>query len=94
VDRPEESVHFFDGELVSEGRALGPYDSIRHVVEFTDFFCPHCQVCTALPTSPPTTPPPLPLPESRVQLPALPMRRRHTAPRCFRCWKSLCRRVG
>mmetsp|Transcript_33423 Transcript_33423/g.59805 ORF Transcript_33423/g.59805 Transcript_33423/m.59805 type:complete len:280 (+) Transcript_33423:301-1140(+) len=43
VDRPEESVHFFDGELVSEGRALGPHDSIRHVVEFTDFFCPHCQ---------------------------------------------------
>jgi len=43
VDRPEEGVHFFEGELVSEGRALGPHYSTRHVVEFTDFTCPHCQ---------------------------------------------------
>jgi len=43
VDRPQPGVHFFEGELVSEGRALGPHRANRHVVEFTDFTCRHCQ---------------------------------------------------
>lgn len=41
--RPREGVHFSAGNLTAEGRAIGPWDSPHHVVEFTDFFCSHCQ---------------------------------------------------
>jgi len=41
--RPREGVHFSAGDLAAEGRAIGPWESRHHVVEFTDFFCGHCQ---------------------------------------------------
>ena len=41
--KPKVGVHFEPGVLDSEGRALGKVDSPYHVVEFTDFFCHHCQ---------------------------------------------------
>mmetsp|Transcript_11898 Transcript_11898/g.20090 ORF Transcript_11898/g.20090 Transcript_11898/m.20090 type:complete len:333 (-) Transcript_11898:44-1042(-) len=44
ADYPIEGEHFTAGELVKEGRALGEIHEYTHtVVEFTDFFCPHCQ---------------------------------------------------
>mmetsp|Transcript_12865 Transcript_12865/g.27152 ORF Transcript_12865/g.27152 Transcript_12865/m.27152 type:complete len:339 (-) Transcript_12865:143-1159(-) len=44
ADYPIEGEHFNAGELVKEGRALGEIHEYTHtVVEFTDFFCPHCQ---------------------------------------------------
>ena len=42
-DRPREGEHFEAGVLHSEGRALGEHWSPYYVVEFTDFFCAHCQ---------------------------------------------------
>ena len=41
--RPRAGYHFEAGVLEPEGRALGRADAPIHVVEFTDFFCPHCQ---------------------------------------------------
>eukprot|EP00238_Polyblepharides_amylifera_P015002 CAMPEP_0196581004 /NCGR_PEP_ID=MMETSP1081-20130531/31912_1 /TAXON_ID=36882 /ORGANISM="Pyramimonas amylifera, Strain CCMP720" /LENGTH=334 /DNA_ID=CAMNT_0041901079 /DNA_START=113 /DNA_END=1114 /DNA_ORIENTATION=+ len=44
VDRPKEGEHFVEGEILPEGRALGDIHHYTHkVVEFTDFFCPHCR---------------------------------------------------
>lgn len=42
-DRPREGDHFQAGVLHSEGRALGEHWAPYYVVEFTDFFCRHCQ---------------------------------------------------
>ena len=41
--KPKEGVHFDAGHLEVEGRAIGPRDAAHFVVEFTDFFCAHCQ---------------------------------------------------
>ncbi|KAK3267061.1 hypothetical protein CYMTET_24358 [Cymbomonas tetramitiformis] len=43
ADNPKEGVHFESGILEYEGRALGHRHARKHVVEFTDFFCEHCQ---------------------------------------------------
>jgi len=42
-DRPKEGEHFEAGVLHAEGRALGEHWAPYYVVEFTDFFCLHCQ---------------------------------------------------
>jgi hypothetical protein len=42
-DRPREGEHFEAGVLHTEGRALGEHWAPYYVVEFTDFFCSHCQ---------------------------------------------------
>ena len=41
--KPKAGFHFTPGVLEPEGRALGSVDAPLHVVEFTDFFCHHCQ---------------------------------------------------
>ena len=43
ADFPQSGVHFEPGVLNTEGRALGHADAPRSFVEFTDFFCAHCQ---------------------------------------------------
>lgn len=42
-DNPREGTHFEPGVLHAEGRALGEHWAPYYVVEFTDFFCEHCQ---------------------------------------------------
>lgn len=41
--RPLEGVHFDAGELHGESRTLGNETALKYVIEFTDFFCHHCQ---------------------------------------------------
>ena len=51
--KPKEGVHFKAGELHPEGRVLGDRDVAPHlIVEFTDFFCQHCQDAHHLTISP------------------------------------------
>jgi len=50
--RPRGGEHFDEGVLLEEQRALGPKLARRHVVEFTDFYCPHCQEAHAVTTEP------------------------------------------
>ena len=40
---PYAGEHFEAGVLHTEGRALGEHWAPYYVVEFTDFFCSHCQ---------------------------------------------------
>ena len=43
ASKPKSGLHFTPGVLEGEGRALGKVEAQFHVVEFTDFFCHHCQ---------------------------------------------------
>ena len=50
--KPREGEHFTEGELHEEGRVLGNERNPIAVVEFTDFFCPHCQEAHATTVEP------------------------------------------